>query len=140
MVMDSKIRTLLQQSNDFPGSATLIEGFMSCPAAGCRELREQEQDGKNELWTWTGPVGAGGVTDLNELMIDQWLDTVLVESESFVGVELESLAPFFFRLAVNDPCACPCIMFSGTLVTSKSLHLAASSLQAAAHTSEFKQI
>lgn len=94
LAMDASTHAFLQQDNDLPGSAALIQGLMSCPAAGCREAREGEQDGIG------GPGGTDVVTDVDETMLDQWLDAVLAATESFASVQFELLAPFFFRLAV----------------------------------------
>lgn len=94
LAMDASTHAFLQQDNDFPGSAALIQGLMSCPAAGCREAIDGEQDGI------VGPGGADVVTDIDEMMLDQWLDAVLAATESFASVQFELLAPFFFRLAV----------------------------------------
>ena len=73
---------LLQQASNFPGAAVLIQGFMSSSAVAAEDEAEQ------------GPGEEGGV------MLEQWLDAVLAASSRCASVQLEALAPLFFRLAV----------------------------------------
>ena len=74
---------LLQEASNFPGAAALIQGFMSSSAVAAEDEAQQ------------GPGEEGGV------MLEQWLDAVLAASSRYASVQLEALAPLFFRLAVS---------------------------------------
>jgi hypothetical protein len=61
---------------------------------------EGEEVGSGGLLA-AGPGGAEMQADAEEMMLDHWLETVIAATESFASLQLEALAPFFFRLAVR---------------------------------------